>query len=117
MATPVGSERASEAAAAIRHHYDVGNDFYRLWLDPSLTYSCAMPDGPDDSLAAAQERKLRWHLDAVRADRAARVLDVGCGWGALLERLARERGVRRSVGLTLSDEQAAYVEALALPGV
>ena len=117
MATPVGSDRATAAAAAIRHHYDVGNDFYRLWLDRSLTYSCAMPDGPDDTLEAAQERKLRWHLDAVRADRAGSVLDVGCGWGAVLERLARERGVRRSVGLTLSDEQAAYVRALGLPGV
>ncbi|WP_040795488.1 class I SAM-dependent methyltransferase [Nocardia higoensis] len=103
-------------AAAIRHHYDVGNDFYRLWLDPSLTYSCAMPENRGDTLELAQERKLRYHLDAVRADRAGAVLDIGCGWGSLLRGLAA-RGVARGVGLTLSDEQAAHVRGLGLPGV
>lgn len=117
MAAPIDSERRSEAAAAIRHHYDVGNDFYRLWLDRSLTYSCAMPDGADDTLEAAQERKLRFHLDAIGADRARSVLDVGCGWGSILERLALSCGVARSVGLTLSEEQAAFVRSRGYPGV
>ncbi|MFD2416857.1 class I SAM-dependent methyltransferase [Amycolatopsis pigmentata] len=101
----------ADAAAAIRHHYDVGNEFYGLWLDRSLTYSCAMPDGPDDTLDSAQERKLRYHLDAVRAGSAESVLDVGCGWGSVLRRLSATPGIRRAVGLTLSDEQAAFVRS------
>jgi cyclopropane-fatty-acyl-phospholipid synthase len=107
---------APDAAAAIRHHYDVGNAFYALWLDESLSYSCAIPENDDDTLEVAQERKLRHHLGAVGADRANAVLDVGCGWGAILDRLA-DRGVRRAVGLTLSDEQAAHVAARGRSGV
>ncbi|HVW41235.1 MAG TPA: class I SAM-dependent methyltransferase [Amycolatopsis sp.] len=103
----------TDAAAAIRHHYDVGNDFYRLWLDDSLTYSCALRRDPGETLEQAQENKLRHHLDAVGASHANSVLDIGCGWGAVLDRLPRGC---RGVGLTLSDQQAAYV-AEAQPGV
>ncbi|OLT15422.1 cyclopropane-fatty-acyl-phospholipid synthase [Pseudonocardia sp. CNS-139] len=101
------------AAAAIRHHYDVGNEFFALWLDPSLSYSCALRGAGDDDLATAQERKLAHHLDAVRAAEADRVLDVGCGWGAVLARRAQVHPAGRGVGLTLSAEQARYVEARA----
>ncbi len=111
------SDRTTGAAAAIRHHYDAGNAFYRLWLDQSLTYSCAMREGADDTLETAQERKLQFHLDAIRADGAATVLDIGCGWGAILKRLAESCRVQRSVGLTLSDEQAAFVRSQEYPGV
>jgi cyclopropane-fatty-acyl-phospholipid synthase len=119
MTAPAARERAKAAAAAIRYHYDVGNEFYQLWLDPSLTYSCAMPEGPDDTLEAAQQRKLRYHLDAVRADRDLRhgVLDIGCGWGSLLRELSLTRQVPRSVGLTLSNEQAAFAASRGYPGV
>jgi len=119
MTTSAARDRADTAAAAIRYHYDVGNEFYQLWLDPSLTYSCAMPDGPDDTLAAAQQRKLRYHLDAVRASGDLRngVLDIGCGWGSLLRELSLTRQVQRSVGLTLSEQQAAFVTAQGYPGV
>ena len=103
------------AAADIRHHYDVGNAFYRLWLDRSLTYSCAMREGAGDTLDTAQDRKLRYHLDAAGAGQARRVLDIGCGWGSILERLAAERV--EAVGLTLSDEQAAHIRSRAYPGV
>ncbi|WP_236794638.1 cyclopropane-fatty-acyl-phospholipid synthase family protein [Amycolatopsis sp. GM8] len=102
----------AQAAAAIRHHYDVGNEFFRLWLDESLTYSCAITQGRDDSLDAAQDRKLRYHLDAVRASEVDSVLDIGCGWGSILSRLP---GTCRGVGLTLSVEQAAHVSRT-LPG-
>jgi cyclopropane-fatty-acyl-phospholipid synthase len=102
------------AAAAVRHHYDVGNDFYRLWLDPGLTYSCALPEGPDDGLAAAQARKVALHLDAVGPCR--RLLDVGCGWGGVLD-AALARGTRTAVGLTLAEEQAAHVRTTGRPGV
>ena len=105
------------SAAAVRYHYDAGNDFYRLWLDRSLTYSCAMPQGPDDTLEAAQDRKLRYHLDAVRAGQAGSVLDIGCGWGSLLRELSLTCQVERSVGLTLSLQQAALVRSLRYPGV
>lgn len=106
----------ARAAAAIRHHYDAGNDFYRLWLDDTLSYSCALRENPDDTLELAQEHKLRHHLDAVGARHAGAVLDIGCGWGAILARLA-EQGVARSVGLTLSPEQAEFVRAAGYPGV
>lgn len=111
------SSPTDTAAAAIRHHYDVGNEFFQLWLDSSLTYSCAMRESEDDTLEAAQERKLRFHLDAVRAERAGSVLDIGCGWGSILHRLARTYRVPRAVGLTLSDEQAAFVSSRGYPGV
>lgn len=116
MSASIEADRADAAAAAIRHHYDAGNDFFRLWLDPSLTYSCALRENPDDTLEVAQERKLRFYLDAIGADEARAVLDIGCGWGAILERLA-QRGVARSVGLTLSAEQAEYVRAQEYSGV
>lgn len=118
MTVSAARPRAEAAAAAIRYHYDVGDDFYRLWLDGSLTYSCAMPDRPDDTLEAAQQRKLRYHLDAVRAQHDLRhgVLDIGCGWGAMLRELSLTRGVRRTVGLTLSPAQAAYTRSQGYPG-
>ncbi|NNH68339.1 class I SAM-dependent methyltransferase [Nocardia uniformis] len=105
------TERSDAAAAAIRHHYDVGNDFYRLWLDPSLSYSCGLRETPSDTLEVAQANKLRHHLDAVDARNARAVLDIGCGWGAILRELSQARGVGCSVGLTLSTEQAEYVRA------
>jgi cyclopropane-fatty-acyl-phospholipid synthase len=113
------TDRAEGAATAIRHHYDVGNEFYRLWLDSSLTYSCALRVGAGarDDLEAAQRRKLDFHLDAIRADQAERVLDIGCGWGSILGRLATERRVPRSVGLTLSLEQADFARSHRYPGV
>ena len=117
MTAAAGSDPAWAAAAAIRYHYDVGNEFYSLWLDRSLTYSCAMPEGAGDTLEAAQDRKLRYHLDAIGADRARGVLDIGCGRGSLLGHLSAGGQVPRAVGLTLSLEQAAYVRARQYPGV
>jgi cyclopropane-fatty-acyl-phospholipid synthase len=93
---------------AIQHHYDLGNAFYALWLDPTRTYSCALWDGPRDTLQAAQERKLDHLAEGARAVRAGRVLDVGCGWGSMLRRLVDHHGVGHATGLTLSEAQAAY---------
>jgi cyclopropane-fatty-acyl-phospholipid synthase len=96
------------SARAIRHHYDLSNEFFALWLDPTMTYSCALWE-PGDTLERAQIRKLDDVLDGVRARGAARLLDVGCGWGSLLRRATESYGVRRAVGLTLSEQQADWL--------
>jgi cyclopropane-fatty-acyl-phospholipid synthase len=100
-------------SGAIRHHYDVGNDFWQLWLDPTMSYSCAIWADPADDLETAQRRKLDFHAEQAGAAGAARVLDIGCGWGAQLMHLVGSQGVKRAVGLTLSDAQAEYLRALA----
>ncbi|WP_062218107.1 cyclopropane-fatty-acyl-phospholipid synthase family protein [Streptomyces sp. NBRC 109706] len=102
------SANVGATAEAIRHHYDVSNDFYALWLDPSLTYTCALW-GEGDTLEDAQYRKLDYLIEGAGASGAARVLDVGCGWGSMLNRLVDTHGVGRAVGLTLSDSQAEWV--------
>jgi cyclopropane-fatty-acyl-phospholipid synthase len=107
------AEYQGASAAAIQHHYDVGNDFYALWLDSTRSYSCALWDGADDTLLAAQERKLDYLARAAGAPGTGRVLDVGCGWGGMLRRLVERHGVRHVTGLTLSDAQAAYVSGWA----
>ncbi len=107
---------AGASAEAIQHHYDVGNAFYRLWLDPRLLYSCALYEEGDD-LETAQVRKLDYHIRESAAAGKERVLDIGCGWGALLNRMVSAHGVREAVGLTLSQEQLDYVRATARPEV
>ncbi|WP_431771333.1 class I SAM-dependent methyltransferase [Streptomyces cucumeris] len=99
---------------SIRHHYDVSNDFYELWLDEELTYTCALW-GEGDTLEDAQRRKLDYLIEGARAPGARRVLDVGCGWGSLLKRLTGTHGVEQAVGLTLSSSQAEYLDRLELP--
>ncbi|MCE7797103.1 cyclopropane-fatty-acyl-phospholipid synthase family protein [Sphingobium sufflavum] len=106
------------SADAIRHHYDVGNDFYAAWLDPTMVYSCALWDGPEDQapLEEAQRRKLIHHARAIKAAPGMNILDIGCGWGGQLRMLVEEFGVTACTGLTLSEEQAAHVRALGLDG-
>ena len=103
-----------QARENIEAHYDLGNDFYREWLDDSLTYSAAMFDG-DEALESAQRRKLRAALARTGARNGDTVLEIGCGWGSFAA-VAAEAGVRVH-GLTLSTEQKAAVDAFALPGV
>jgi cyclopropane-fatty-acyl-phospholipid synthase len=92
-------------ATAVRHHYDVGNDFYALWLDDRMIYSCAyFPTGTED-LGAAQEAKLEHICRKLRLRPNDHLLDVGCGWGGLLEYAATHFGVT-GVGITLSEPQA-----------
>jgi len=89
-------------------HYDMGNDFFQLVLDPEMIYSCAL-FGDGDDLITAQRRKLDHHIEAAGAANTARVLDIGCGWGAMLRRLVDHAGVAHAVGLTLSPSQAAWI--------
>ncbi|MEW6759429.1 MAG: cyclopropane-fatty-acyl-phospholipid synthase family protein [Pseudomonadota bacterium] len=93
-------------AEAIRYHYDVSNDFYAAWLDPGMVYSCAyFEDGLED-LATAQQKKIDHILRKIDLRPGQRLLDIGCGWGALVLRAAQHFGAR-CVGITLSDNQAA----------
>lgn len=94
------------SSAAIQHHYDLSNAFFALWLDPSMTYSCAFWEGDTEPLEVAQVRKLDYLLDAAHLPSRARVLDVGCGWGSLARRAVERHGVEKVVGLTLSVAQA-----------
>ncbi|MFF7769204.1 class I SAM-dependent methyltransferase [Streptomyces massasporeus] len=92
---------------AISHHYDVGNDFYEIVLGPSMVYSCAYWPTPDSTLEQAQRDKLELVCRKLGLRPGLRLLDVGCGWGSMAIHAAREHGVR-VVGVTLSQEQAAY---------
>ena len=92
----------------IHAHYDLGNEFYRLWLDPTMNYSSAWFEGDrSGDLVAAQWAKVRRALDECGVRAGDRVLEIGCGWGALAECAAREFGASVS-GVTLSREQLAW---------
>jgi cyclopropane-fatty-acyl-phospholipid synthase len=103
---------------AIRHHYDLSDDFFRIWLGPDMVYSCGWWDTGDgrDSLAQAQHRKLDFFADRLGV-RGARVLDIGCGWGALLDRFVRVHGAASGTGLTLSPSQAGFAPRRNVAGV
>ena len=94
-------------AAAISHHYDVGNEFYRVVLGESMTYSCGYWARPGEDLAAAQHAKCDLVARKLGLAAGMRVLDVGCGWGTFAVHAARNYGVH-VVGVTLSHEQAEY---------
>lgn len=113
------SPRRGGTEAAIRHHYDLSNAFYGLWLDDTLTYSCGLwleADDPND-LAGAQRRKLDFHLAAAGASRARCILDIGCGWGSLLERALDHWQIESATGLTLSEAQFQYISARDSPQI
>lgn len=92
----------------ITAHYDLGNDFYQAWLDAGMTYSSALFEEPADTLETAQERKLDRIVEMLDLSGAEHVLEIGCGWGALAERLAREGC--RVTAITLSPAQLAYAQ-------
>jgi cyclopropane-fatty-acyl-phospholipid synthase len=91
----------------IQHHYDVGNDFYGLWLDRNRVYSCAYFKNVDDTLDVAQEQKLDHICRKLDLKPGERFLDVGCGWGGLVIWAVQHYDVR-AIGITLSDEQHAF---------
>jgi cyclopropane-fatty-acyl-phospholipid synthase len=92
-------------AEAIRFHYDVSNDFYRAWLDPWMVYSCAYFENGNEDLATAQLKKIDHILAKIDLRPGQSLLDIGCGWGALVIRAAQRFGAR-CVGITLSENQA-----------
>jgi cyclopropane-fatty-acyl-phospholipid synthase len=103
------------SAESIQHHYDVSNRFYSLWLDESMTYSCGLWQNDDDCLSAAQMRKIDYLVSLSGASGRERVLDIGCGWGSVMQRLVAEHGVEHVTGLTLSAAQARRIEDLRDP--
>ena len=98
-----------QARKNIAHHYDLGNDFYGLWLDETMTYSSAFFDTGQESLERAQVRKYASMVDEMGAQPGDHVLEIGCGWGGFAEYAAKERGLRVT-GLTISEEQFKYAQ-------
>jgi len=88
----------------IAHHYDIGNDFYKLWLDKSMTYSCAYFKTKNDTLEQAQSQKVEHALHKLQLQKGMSLLDIGCGWGTLMIHAAKEYGVS-GLGITLSKNQ------------
>jgi cyclopropane-fatty-acyl-phospholipid synthase len=106
--------------AQVEVSYDVSNEFFRLWLDERMNYTCGIFDDGDwhtDSLEEAQLRKLAWHHDAAKLTPDKRLLDIGCGWGANLEYQTTARGVKEAHGITLSRAQAEEIKRRNIPGV
>jgi cyclopropane-fatty-acyl-phospholipid synthase len=97
---------AGRDARAVRFHYDVGNEFYALWLDRQMVYSCAYFTRGDETLHDAQTAKLEHVCRKLRLRPGDRMLDIGCGWGALAIHAAQHHGARVT-GITLSEAQAA----------
>jgi cyclopropane-fatty-acyl-phospholipid synthase len=96
----------SRDGQAVSSHYDVSEDFYRLWLDPAMVYSCAYFQSTEDSLEQAQAQKLEYICRKLRLRRGERLLDIGCGWGGLILHATRHYGVH-STGITVSRQQVA----------
>lgn len=107
---PVTTETRAVTDADIQRHYDLSNDFFRLWLDPSMTYTCALYE-PGDSLEMAQVRKIDHLVDLAKARGVATVADLGCGWGAIARRLVDVHGVGRVVAINISENQIDHIRA------
>lgn len=88
----------------VQSHYDIGNDFYKLWLDDSMSYSCGYFQNESDTLKQAQAGKVDYILRKLNPEKGMALLDIGCGWGFLLIEAAKKYGVH-GLGLTLSNEQ------------
>jgi len=111
------SNSKRQARKNISHHYDLGNDFYGLWLDDTMTYSSALFRTGQESLEAAQQAKYASMVDEMGAKPGDHVLEIGCGWGGFAEYAAKERGLRVT-GLTISREQHTYAaERIARAGL
>lgn len=98
------SESMEEEEEGVRDHYDIGNDFFKLWQDDTMTYSCAYFKDEDDDLKTAQEQKIEHVLKKLNLQSGDKLLDIGCGWGSLALKAAKNYDVE-VMGITLSKEQ------------
>ncbi|HCT3382065.1 TPA: class I SAM-dependent methyltransferase [Enterococcus faecalis] len=105
---PKESHSKKRSKEDIRRHYDLGNDFYRKWLDQTMTYSCAYFKKPEDTLEQAQMNKVYHILEKLSLKKGDTLLDIGCGWGTLIFTAVKEYGVK-STGITLSKEQFKHI--------
>ena len=101
------SNSKSQARRNIAHHYDLGNDFYKKWLDETMTYSSAFFETGKESLSEAQTKKYSLICDSLVLQPEDHVLEIGCGWGGFAEYAIKNRGVQVT-GLTISKEQLDY---------
>src|SRR5437773_11055560 len=125
IAAMLGNKPAIRAIQMVRHwfnrntrlqarrniyaHYDIGNSFYRAWLDKTMTYSSALFEDRTNDLSAAQQNKYRRLAEAINLQPGQKVLEIGCGWGGFAEFVAKTYGVS-VVGLTISQEQREFAE-------
>ena len=93
----------------VKHHYDIGDDFYKLWLDESMTYSCAFFESPDMTIEEAQSLKRKIIYEKLRLNENDTLLDIGCGWGSIILESAQIYGLK-AVGITLSENQYNHVK-------
>ena len=101
------SNSKTQARKNISYHYDLGNDFYKLWLDETMTYSSAIFKTGQESTESAQIEKYSSLINQMGAKEGDHVLEIGCGWGGFAEYAAKERGLKVT-GLTISKEQLKY---------
>lgn len=115
---PVTNQRSAGyrgvSVAAAQQHYDISDEFFRIWLGPSLAYSSALwADG--DSLEIAQTRKMDYLSDQAHVGSGGRVLDIGCGYGSELKRMIEDRDISQAVGITLSESQVNWLREREIP--
>ncbi|MGQ0639588.1 MAG: class I SAM-dependent methyltransferase [Gemmatimonadaceae bacterium] len=117
LRAPVRKHSPERDKSAVRYHYDTGNDFFQLFLDERMVYSCAYFEPGRESLEAAQVAKLEHTCRKLRLAPGERLLDIGCGWGSLILHAAERYGVH-ALGITLSEAQAAFArERIAAAGL
>ena len=105
---PKESHSKKRSQEDIHSHYDLGNDFYKKWLDQTMTYSCAYFKTPEDTLEQAQVNKVHHILDKLFIKEGDTLLDIGCGWGTLILTAVKEYGAK-ATGITLSEEQFHHI--------
>lgn len=102
---------------ALEYHYDIGNEFYELWLDTSLSYTSALYQSEDDTLEQAQTHKVDYHFEETHLRGVERLLDVGCGWGGQLQRATTHYDVKHAVGLTLNKPHIDWIDNFKNPRI
>ena len=101
------------SAEDIQYHYDISDSFFELFLDDTKSYSCALWHNSEESLETAQINKVEYHLQNLKLRQNARILDIGCGWGYLLQHAIKKYKVESATGLTLSKNQKVYIDSQA----
>jgi len=107
------SQHFGASTQAIRAHYDLSNDFYRTWLDETMTYTAALWDhnNPSDNLLLAQQRKIDFAAQQIFTEDTTSILDIGCGWGGALAHMQQYFNLKNPVGITISQAQYEWIKS------